>query len=146
MPVLGASGSTAGQQWPAAGIRALTTAFLEGVHCWHKIPWRRLPLDLLEDHDPSIETTNSRTGLPQAKQQGGSTTLSINSQSLLKLIFIELVMPSNHLVSVIPFSSCLQFFPASGSFPVNQFFTLGGQSIGASASASASVLPMNIQA
>ena len=44
--------------------------------------------------------------------------------------------------SVIPFS-CLQSFPASGSFPVSQFFTSGGQSIGVSASAS--VLPMNIQ-
>ena len=41
------------------------------------------------------------------------------------------------------FSSCLQSFPASGSFQMSQFFTLGGQSIGASASAL--VLPMNIQ-
>ena len=45
--------------------------------------------------------------------------------------------------SVIPFSSCLQSFLASGSFPRSQFFTSGGQSIGVSASAS--VLPMNIQ-
>ena len=45
--------------------------------------------------------------------------------------------------SVIPFSSCLQSFPASGSFPMSQFFTSGGQSIGVSASAS--VLPMNIK-
>ena len=45
--------------------------------------------------------------------------------------------------SVIPFSSHLQTFPVSGSFPVSQLFTSGGQSIGASASAS--VLPMNIQ-
>ena len=45
--------------------------------------------------------------------------------------------------SVVPFSSHLQSFPASGSFPVSQFFMSGGQSIGASASAS--VLPMNIQ-
>ena len=45
--------------------------------------------------------------------------------------------------SVVPFSSCLQSFPASGSFPVSQLFTSGGQSIGASASAL--VLPMNIQ-
>ena len=45
--------------------------------------------------------------------------------------------------SVVPFSSCLQSFPASGSFPVGRLFTSGGQSIGASASASA--LPMNIQ-
>ena len=40
--------------------------------------------------------------------------------------------------SVIPFSSCLQSFPASGSFPVSQFFTSGGQSFVASASASSS--------
>ena len=45
--------------------------------------------------------------------------------------------------SAIPFSSCLQSFPASGSFPVSQFFSSGGQSIGASASAS--VLPVTIQ-
>ena len=44
---------------------------------------------------------------------------------------------------VVPFSSCLQSFPASGSFPMSQFFPSGGQSIGVSASAS--VLPMNIQ-
>ena len=45
--------------------------------------------------------------------------------------------------SVVPFSSCLQSFLASGSFLMSQLFALGGQSIGASASAS--VLPMNIQ-
>ena len=45
--------------------------------------------------------------------------------------------------SVVPFSSCPQSFPASGSFPVGQFFASGGQSI--VASASASVLPVNIQ-
>ena len=45
--------------------------------------------------------------------------------------------------SVVPFSSHLQSFPASGSFQMSQFFTSGGQSIGVSASAS--VLPMNIQ-
>ena len=45
--------------------------------------------------------------------------------------------------SVVPFSSCLQSFPASRSFQMSQFFASGGQSIGVSASAS--VLPMNIQ-
>ena len=45
--------------------------------------------------------------------------------------------------SVIPFSSCPQSFPASGSFQVSQFFASGGQSIGVSASTS--VLPMNTQ-
>ena len=57
--------------------------------------------------------------------------------------------PSSHrchpiiLSSVAPFSFCLQSFPASGPFPMNQFFVSGSQSIGVSASAS--VLPMNIQ-
>ena len=45
--------------------------------------------------------------------------------------------------SVVPFSSCLQSFPTSGSFPTSQFFASGGQNI--EVSASASVLPMNIQ-
>ena len=64
-----------------------------------------------------------------------------NSRSLLKLMCIELVISSTISSSVSPFSSCLQSFPASGSFPMNQFFASGGPSIGASAS----VLPMNIQ-
>ena len=45
--------------------------------------------------------------------------------------------------SVVPFSSCPQSFPASGSFPMSWLFTPGGQTIGASASAT--VLPMNTQ-
>ena len=66
------------------------------------------------------------------------------SQNLLRLVSIELVMPSNHLVlsSVVPFPSCLQSFPASGSFLMSQFFASGGQSI--EASALASILPVNI--
>ena len=47
------------------------------------------------------------------------------------------------LSSVVPFFSCLQSFPTSGSFQMSQFFTSGGQSVGVSASTS--VLPMNIQ-
>ena len=71
-------------------------------------------------------------------------SLSItNSQSLLKLMFIQSVMPSNHLILSRPLSSCPQSFPASGSFPMSQVFAGGGQSIGISASASG--LPMNIQ-
>ena len=48
----------------------------------------------------------------------------------------------NVLSSVVPFSSCPQSFPASGTFPMNQFFVSDGQRIGASASTT--VLPMNI--
>ena len=67
-------------------------------------------------------------------------SLSItNSRSLLKFMPIELVMPSNHRI---PFS-CLQSFPASGSFQISQFFASGGQSTGVAPSAS--VLLVNIQ-
>ena len=66
-----------------------------------------------------------------------------SSRSLLKLMYIKSVRPSTISSSVIPFSSCLQSFPASGSFPRTQFFASGGQRIGVSASAS--VLPVNIQ-
>ena len=55
----------------------------------------------------------------------------------------ELAQTHAYWVGVIPFSSCPQSFPALESFPMSQFFASGGQSIGASTSAS--VLPMNIQ-
>ena len=63
----------------------------------------------------------------------------INSRSLLRLMSIESVMPSNHLILCRP----LQSFPALGSFQMSQFFTSGGECIGVSPSAS--VLPMITQ-
>ena len=63
------------------------------------------------------------------------------SQSLLKLISVKSVMPSNHLVLCLPLLLLSQSFPASGSFLMNWLFASGGQSIGASAS----VLPVNVQ-
>ena len=63
------------------------------------------------------------------------------SWSLLKLMPVQSLMPSNHIILCPSISSCPQSFPASGSFPVSQFFASGCQSIGVSAS----VLPMNIQ-
>ena len=54
---------------------------------------------------------------------------STNSWSLPKLMSIESMMPFISS-SVVPFSFCLQFFPASGSFPMNPFFASSGQSIG----------------
>ena len=75
---------------------------------------------------------------------GHQASLSFTiSQSLLKLMSIKLVMPSNHLILYHPFSSWPQSFPVSGSFPVSWLFASDDQSIGASASAS--VLPMNFQ-
>ena len=68
---------------------------------------------------------------------------SLYSQSLLKLVSIESVMPSNHLILCHPLLLPPQSFPESGSFPVSQFFASGGQSIGVSASTS--FLPKNTQ-
>ena len=75
-----------------------------------------------------------------ARQASLSVT---NSWSLLKLMSINQWSYPAISSSVIPFSSCLQSFPASRSFPLSQLFTSGGQSIGVSASAS--VLPINTQ-
>ena len=63
----------------------------------------------------------------------------------LAQIYVHWVDDINPIISfsVIPFSSCLQSFPASGSFPMSQFFASGGQSI--EASATALILAMNIQ-
>ena len=70
--------------------------------------------------------SDSVTPWTAAHQASLSFTIS---QSLLKLMSIELVMPSNHLILYRPFSSCLQSFPASGSFPVSQLFASGGRSL-----------------
>ena len=74
--------------------------------------------------------SNFETPLTAAHQ--GSLSFTV-SWSLLRLMSIESVMPSNHLILCCPFSSCPQSFPALGSFPMSWLFTSGGQSIGASA-------------
>ena len=66
-----------------------------------------------------------------------------NSRGLLKLMSIESVMPSNHLILCRPLHPCLQSFPTSGSFQMSQFFSSGGQSIGVATSTS--VFPINTQ-
>ena len=66
-----------------------------------------------------------------------------NSWSLLKLMPIELVMPSNHFILCCPLLLLPSIFPSIRIFPLSQLFTSGDQSIGVSASAS--VFPMNIQ-
>ena len=77
-----------------------------------------------------------------ARQASPSIT---NSQSSLKPMSIESMIPSNHLIFCCPLLFLPSIFPAPGSFPMSWLFTSGGQSTGASASASAAVLPMNIQ-
>ena len=63
-------------------------------------------------------------GTPWTSAQQAFLSFTI-SQSLLKLMSVELVMPSNHSSSVIPFSSCPQSCPASESFPMTQLFASG---------------------
>ena len=71
-------------------------------------------------------------------------SLSItNSQSLLRLVSIKLMLPSNHLILCHPLFLLPSIFPSIRVFQLSQFFTSGDQSI--RVSASASVLPMNIQ-
>ena len=75
--------------------------------------------------------SNSVTPQTAARQ----ATLSItNSQSLLKLMSIESVMPSNHLILCRPFLLPPSIFPSIRVFQMSQFLASGGQSIGASAS------------
>ena len=78
-------------------------------------------------------------GLQHARPPCPSPTLGVYSDSCPLRWWCHPAISS----SVIPFSSCLQSFPASGPFLMSQLFAAGCQSIGASASAS--VLPMNIQ-
>ena len=78
-------------------------------------------------------------GLQHARLPCPSPTSGACSNSCPSSQWCHLTISS----SIVSFSSCLQSFSASGSFPMSQFFTSGGQSIGISASAS--VLPMNIQ-
>ena len=78
-------------------------------------------------------------GLQHARVPCPSPTPGVYSNSFPSSLWCHPSISS----SVVPFSSCLQSFPASGSFPMSQFFTSGHQTIGVSASAL--VLPMNIQ-
>ena len=77
--------------------------------------------------------------LQHARPPGPSPTPAVCSNSCPSSQWCHPTISS----SAVSFFSCLQSFPASGSFQMSQFFTSGGQSIGVSASAS--VLPMNIQ-
>ena len=72
----------------------------------------------------------SHSVMPNPMDATHQASLSFTiSQSLLELMSIESMMPSNHLILCCPFSSCLQSFPTSGSFQMSQVFASGGQNI-----------------
>ena len=89
------------------------------------------------DPEASSECCSVATPWTAARQASLPIT---NSRGLLELTSIESVTPSSQLILCRPLSSRPQSFPASGSFPMSQFFASGGQSIGTSSSAS--VLPI----
>ena len=116
------------------------------TYCW-SLAWRILSITLLacEISVPVPVQLLSCVRLfatPWTAVRQASLSIT-SSRSSPKLVSIESVMPSNHLILCHPFSSCLQSFPASGSFPMSRFFTSGSQSIGILALAS--VLPVTIQ-
>ena len=101
---------------------------------------KKLKMDLKNHSFSSVQSLSCVRLFATLWTAASQVSLSItNSQSLPKLVSIELVMPSNHLILCRP----LLLLPASGSFPMSQFFTLAGQKLGVSALAS--VLPLNIQ-
>ena len=102
-----------------------------------KYPWHLYGTVQLSSLSPVWLFATSWTAARQA-------SLSItNSWSLPKLMFIELVMPSNRLILCCPLLLLPSIFPSIRVFKMSQLFASGGQSIGASASAS--IPPMNTQ-
>ena len=109
-------------------------------HKWTSaLLWRTPPLSSSVQFSRSVMSDSLRPhGLQHARPPCPSPTSRAYSNSCPLRQWCHPAISS----SVGPLSSCLQSFPASGSFPMNQFFASGGQSIGVLVSAS--VLPMNI--
>ena len=113
-------------------------------HFW--LFWKQQILFIAYGHDESNVVVQSlscvwlfATLRTTASQASLSFTIS---WSLFKFMSIESLMLYNQLILCHLILLCLQSFPASGSFPMSWFFASGDQSIGDSASASASTLPM----
>ena len=105
---------------------------------WHIVGWHiLLPINIYFWRgvvDVQLLSHVSLFAMPSTAACQASLSFTI-SWSLLKLMSIKLIMPSNHLI-LCPFSSSLQSFPSSGSFPMSQFFASCGLNIEVSASAS----------
>ena len=111
-----------------------------GSSNWTRNPLLELIRFLFSQFSCSVMSDSVRPhGLQHARLPCPSPSPRVNSNSCPLSRWCHPTIMS----SVIPFSSCLQSFPASGSFPVTQNFASGGQTI--VVSASASVLPVNIK-
>ena len=110
----------------------------QGYSCWSRSVVRCQGCSLQFSHSVMSDSLWPH-GLQHARPPCPSATPGVHSNSCPLSQWCHPTVSS----SVVPFFSYLQSFPASGSFPMSQFFALGGQSIGVSVSAS--ILPMSIQ-
>ena len=110
----------------------------QGYSCWSRSVVRCQGCSLQFSHSVMSDSLWPH-GLQHARPPCPSATPRVHSNSCPLSQWCHPTVSS----SVVPFFSYLQSFPASGSFPMSQFFASGGQSIGVSVSAS--ILPMNIQ-
>ena len=111
--------------------------------CWNQILKSYLCQEFSHfSHKQFSHSVVSDSATPWTTACQASLSITI-SQSLLKLMSIELAMPSNHLILCHPLILLPSIFPSIRVFLMSQLFTSGGQSI--RASASSSVLPMNTQ-
>ena len=140
--------SPSGRRWSEAvcviSSQFVVRFFLKGQSTAGKVPpWKGklvlLIFNLTWCFSLVVSDSLQPHGLQHARPPCPSPTPGVYSNSCPLSLWCHPTISS----SVVPFSSYLQSFPASGTFPVSQFFASGGQSIGVSASAS--VLPMNIQ-
>ena len=141
------SQTTVGSLTQASWAHSTNSCFSQEVFCFHlslfKFPFLQVSLSQFYQQIPSqFSSVVSDSLQPHGLSTPG---LPVHHQlpepAQTHVHWISDAIQSSH--PVVPFSSCLQSFPVSGSFPMTQFFTSGGQSI--RVSASASVLPMNIQ-
>ena len=109
------------------------------VQSWTVYNPTLISLSSVQFHCSVISDSLRPHGLQHARPPCPSQTPEVYSNSCPSSRWCRPAISS----SVVPFSSCLQSFPASGSFQMSQLFVSGGQNIGVSASTS--VLPMNIQ-
>ena len=131
------------QRWGGL-IRAHTDPLGAGAVCVHLAglsPWK-LSSQFFSQSVSSVAGRVQLFATPWTAPRQSSLSIA-NSRSLLKLMSIEPVMPSNRLILCRPLLLLPPIPPASGSSPVSQLFVSGGQSI--EASTSASVLTLNIQ-
>ena len=112
---------------------------------WEASPWEQmLACKTLKNQFSSVTQSCPTLCDPMVTCAAHQASLPMtNAWNLFRLRSIELVMSSNHLILCHPLLLLPSFFPSIRVFPVSQFFSSGGQSIGVTASVS--VLPITIQ-